>query len=139
MKQIAPDPSVLSGLVEHLHYKDGWKFSLADIDRGQGSEGLTLIINLTCQDSYHPKRVMQVNHYMIVPPAAYDERTWCRWLLDQILLVEQHEACEFFEIDGVKLFGPHHQPGRNPYTIYEIGTEEEVRTSFRGKVGDPRS
>lgn len=138
MRQIAPEPKLLTGLVERLKYKAGWKFTLGDIDRGQGSEGLTLIILVTSPDSSDPEHAtIRVNHYMIVPPAAFDERAWCRWLFDQILLVEQHEAAEFFRVDGVKIFGPHHQPGQNPYSIIEIGTEEETRKNWRGEVGNP--
>lgn len=42
MRQAAPDPMVLRGLVERLEYRAGWTFTLADIDRGQGSEGASV-------------------------------------------------------------------------------------------------
>jgi hypothetical protein len=132
MRQIAPDPS-LAVLVNQLKYKEGWQFTLEDIDRGQGSEGLTLIIQITCQDSYHPEKRMTVLHYMIVPAAAYDERSWCRWLLDQILLVEQHEACEFFMVDNHRPYAPNHGPGNNPYTIFDQGFREDAQTTYRGE------
>ncbi len=133
MKQLAPYPTLLEGLIDRLKYKEGWKLAIADLDRGQGSAGLTLLINLTCKDSYHPEQTMQVLHYMIIPPAAYDERSWQRWLLDQILLVEQHEACEFFLIDGKRPYAPHHGPGNNCYTIFDHGTAEDAQTTFRGE------
>jgi hypothetical protein len=132
MSQTAPDPEPLRYLVDRLSYKDGWDFSLADADRGQGSKGLTLVIRLTGPDSYHPERTISVLHYMIVPPAAYDGRAWQRWLLEQILLVERHEACEFFQISGEHRYAPNHGPGRDPYTILELGTVEDAETSFRG-------
>jgi hypothetical protein len=133
MRQIAPDPTVLAELVAKIKYKAGWHFTLGDIDRGQGSEGLTLTIYITVPDSYHPEQTMRVAHYMIVPPAAYDEQSWTRWLLDQILLVEQHEACEFFQINGHRPFAPNHGPGRNCYSIFEQGTKEDAQTTFRGE------
>ncbi len=133
MKQRAPYPIVLENLISSLQYKKGWRFVLEHLDRGQGSEGLTLTICLTCQDSYHPEQTMRVNHYMIVPPAAYDERSWQRWLFDQILLVEQHEACEFFLIDGTRPYAPHHGSGNNCYTIFDHGTKEDAQTTFRGE------
>jgi hypothetical protein len=37
---------------------------------------------------------------MPVPPAAYDARTWLRWLFDQFCLVEIHEAMEFFAVES---------------------------------------
>jgi hypothetical protein len=132
MNQVAPYPEVLAGLVRRLRYKKGWQFTLAETDRGQGSEGLTLTIRITVPDSYHPEQIFNVVHYMIVPPAAYNERSWCRWLLDQILLVEQHEACEFFLIDEHRPYAPNHGPGNNCYTIFDQGFRDDAQTTFRG-------
>lgn len=137
MRQEAPFPVVLADLIDGLRYKPGWSFTLGSIDRGQGSRGLTLIINIRTQDSYNPDLPITVSHYMLVPPAAYDMRSWRRWLLDQILLVERHEACEFFMVDDDKPYAPHHQPGHDPYTVYEYGTWEEVDTDFRGNRVHP--
>lgn len=133
MKQVAPDPTILKNLVKKLSYKKGWSFWLnEDLDRGQGSEGLTLVIHLSVPNSYQPDQTFNVVHYMIVPPAAYNERSWCRWLLDQILLVERHEACEFFQIDGHRPYAPNHGPGNDPYTIFDQGFKEDAQTDFRG-------
>lgn len=132
MRQIAPDPELLRGLVEQLRYKEGWRTWLEDLNRGQGSEGLTLIIQRSGPDSYHPERELRVNHYMPVPPAAFDVRSWRRWLLEQFLLVERHEACEFFQIGGERPYAPSHGPGNDPYLVRELGTVEDAETSFRG-------
>lgn len=134
MRQVAPEPEALYELVEKLRYKPGWSFSLVDKDRGQGSEGLTLQIYVSPVNAYHHEEPINVVHYMIVPAAAFDRRSWQRWLLDQILLVEQHEACEFFQIGDEHLYGPSHGPGNDPYLIREVGTELDQRTSFRGVV-----
>lgn len=133
MQQQAPYPELLAKLVERVQYKEGWKFSLGDLDRGQGSKGLTLIIGLTCPDTYAPAQAIRVNHYMIVPPAAFDERAWERWLFDQILLVEQHESAEFFQIGTHRPYAPNHAPGRNPYTLIDQGTPEDATTNYRGE------
>lgn len=134
VQQIAPYPKVLDGLVAALRYRPGWTFRLADIDRGQGSRGLTLVIDAKTINSYPPHGVIHVLHYMPVPPAAYDVRSWRRWLLDQCLLVDRHEACEFFEIDGDKPYAPSHGPGNDPYLIRDVGTDIDRRTSFTGEV-----
>lgn len=131
-RQEAPDPQPLRDLLASLSYKDGWRFELADTDRGQGSKGLTLQIIATVPDSYNPDRKLRVWHYMPVPPAAYDLRSWQRWLLDQVLLVEQHEAMEFFQIGDRRPYAPNHGPGRNPYTIHELGIIADAETDFRG-------
>lgn len=134
MRQEAPYPYVLAELVEALVYKPKWRFTLEDLDRGQGSQGLTLCILITTMDSYNHERQRSVMHYMLVPPAAYDVRSWRRWLFEQILLVERHEAAEFFTIDGTKPYAPHHGPGNDPYIVFDHGTDEDVRTSYKGEV-----
>jgi hypothetical protein len=139
MRQEAPYPAALADLVDRLEYRDGWTFGLTGLDRGQGSIGLTLIITVATVNSYPPHERMKVAHYMPVPPASFDERSWQRWLFEQILLVERHEAMEFFTIhdtptsaEFVKPYAPSHAPGNDPYLVREVGTSEDQRTSFRG-------
>lgn len=132
--QTAPYPEELAVLVAHLTYKAGWEFTLESIDRGQASIGLTLIIQITTPDSYHPERMRIVNHYFPVPPAAYMVGAWQRWLFEQVLQVEKHEAMEFFTVEGQKPFAPNHGPGQDPYAIKEVTTEKERRTSYLGVV-----
>lgn len=155
MRQIASRPGPLYSLVSRLQYRPGWEFSLLDLDRGQGSEGLTLVITTQGYNSYHTARgeTYQVNHYMPVPPAAYDERSWQRLLFEQLLLVERHECMEFFafrvvpaghpseftsledeQCGLIRPYAPNHGPGNDPYTVRELTTETEQRTSFRGGV-----
>ncbi|HVX56447.1 MAG TPA: hypothetical protein VHA37_01835 [Candidatus Saccharimonadales bacterium] len=134
--QKAPFPEILDTLVNKLKYKPGWVFDLGRIDRGQGSEGLTLAIYIDCVDTYNPDRRIRIVHYMPVPPAAYNEVSWKRWLLEQILLVERHEACEFFQIDGSRPYAPHHGPGFDPYQIFEHGELQDARTNFLGQKRD---
>jgi hypothetical protein len=54
---------------------------------------------------------------MAVPPTSWERTAWIRWVFDQILLVERHEAMEFYSVAGEKPFFPAHGPGRNPYTV----------------------
>lgn len=130
----APWPDDLEMIVATLRYKPDWSFSLGDVDRGQGSKGLTLSILIVTPDSYDHSSRRRVVHYMPVPPAAYDFRSWRRWVFNQIGLVEDHERAEFFELDGDKPYAPSHGPGNDPYMIREVGTDVDRRTSFRGEV-----
>lgn len=136
MVQTAPHPAPLDLLVQRLAYRPGWAFALKDLDRGQGSRGMTFVVTTVGYNSYHPDRgeTYRVHHYFPVPPAAYDERSWRRWLLDKLMEVERHEACEFFQIDGERPYAPHHGPGNDPYIVFEHGTDEDARTSFRGEI-----
>ena len=138
MRQEAPFPEALADLVQLLHFKAGWQFYLIDTHRGQGSKGLTLVINITGPDAYHPERLVSVNHYMIVPAASYDRRSWRRWLFEQIGLVDDHERCEHFMIGEDRPYAPSHGPGNDPYLIREVGTLEDQQTSFRGELNPPR-
>lgn len=136
MTQTAPYPAALAELVEEGGYRPGWRAYLRDLDRGQGSKGLTLVIETLGYNSYHPElgETYRVRHYMPVPPAAFDRRSWQRWLFEQFLLIERHEACEFFTVAGQRPYAPSHGPGNDPYIVREIGTELDARTSFRGTV-----
>lgn len=142
--QTATYPDVLAGLVGDLTYRPGWRFRLAsDFPRDQDPEsgevtgrGLTFIVTTVGYDSYHPDRgqTYRVNHFFPVPPATYDVRSWRRWLLDRLLEVERHEACEFFAIAGQRPYAPSHGPGNDPYLIREVGTDLDVRIRFTGEV-----
>lgn len=139
MQQTAPWPEILESLVTRLEYRPGWRFALEDIPRGQGSAGLTLAIYSLGYDTYHPENgeTYRVVHYFPVPPAAFDERSWRRWLLERLLEVEKHEACEFFQIDGERPYAPHHGPGNDPYIVFDHGDDIDVRTSYLGMVKEP--
>jgi hypothetical protein len=141
MTQVAPYPMVLRELLDVFRYRAGYRFALEDdYDRGQGSVGLTLIINITGPNAYHPTQFVSVNHLFPVPPAAYDVRSWRRWLFDRIGDVDDHERCEWFMVGDDRPYAPSHGPGNDPYLIREVGTLEDQRTSFRGEVAaDPRT
>lgn len=138
MTQSAPYPQALADLVEKTSYRRGWQVWLTDpdYDRGQGSVGLTLIIRTATVNSYPPHDPMCVDHLFPVPPAAYDDRSWQRWLFEQFLLVERHECMEFFTVAGDKPYAPSHGPGNDPYLVREIGTELDQKTKFTGEISD---
>jgi hypothetical protein len=140
--QTAPYPQALAHLVDCLEYRsrEGWHVSLEDIDRGQGSKGLTLIVLRSGPDTYNPDQTLRVNHYFPVPPAAYDWRSWQRWLFDRLGDVDTHERCENFLVHDspgsghvMRPYAPSHGPGNDPYLVRELGTMEDVETSFRGE------
>lgn len=139
MWQTAPYPDALKELVDELelplHPK--WDvYLLDDYDRGQGCRGMTLDVVTWGLDSYHPERgeTYRVHHFFIVPAAAYNKRSWQRWLFDQLMLVELHEGMEGFVIDGSRPYSPNHGEGHDPYIIRELATDEERRTSFKNVV-----
>jgi hypothetical protein len=137
MTQTAPYPHALQEVVDQAEYRPGWRLFLRHEVRDQGEikgEGLTFCVSSLGYDTYHPDRGEQyrVLHTFIVPAATYDKRAWTRWVLDCLLLIEQHETCEFFQVAGGRPFAPNHGPGRNPYSIVELSTVEDAETRFTG-------
>lgn len=105
--QVAPWPAELAALIGELTYREGWEFHLYDdYDRGQGSRGLTLIITVTTPNSYQLDQTIRVAHLFPIPPAAYDTRSWRRWLFERIGDVETHERCEFFLLRDDSTYDP---------------------------------
>lgn len=134
--QSAPYPEALALMVKKLVHRPGWTFELHEVDRDQGCVGLTLSIYITTVNSYNHDEIKRIHHLMPVPTAAYDDRSWQRWLFDQCSLVDLHESAEFFTINGTKPYAPSHGPGNNPYLIRELGTEIDIHTDFRGGVNE---
>jgi hypothetical protein len=153
--QIAPWPDEWVDLIATFRYKPGWSFKFVP-DLGRDFEpddhrherppigrGATLVITSLTYNSYSEYAAnaipdYRVNHYKIIPAATFNRNAWKRWILDQCIEVEIHEACEFARFIGVdgdeRPFAPLHGPGENPYTIHEFSTEEQRRTSFRGEM-----
>jgi hypothetical protein len=155
MRQYAPFPTLLADIVKATAYKSGWEFRLIDVERdhesvhGGSAGGLTLEVLARTDDAYKLGARRSVIHYFPVPAATYDERSWRRWVLDCLVKIETHEACEFFRLEGpsyddgtiatrdirtIRPFAPNHGPGRDPYTIFDYATDTDRRTSFRGEV-----
>jgi hypothetical protein len=131
----APYPAELADIVETMRYRPGWVFRLKDIDRGQGSEGLTFIVISQGFDTYNIDRgeTYRVQHFFPVPPASYGRQSWERWVLDRLIEVETHEACEFFVVGDKRPFPPVHAPGWDPYAVREPLELEAAETSYKGE------
>ena len=106
----------LRPLVETIRYKPGWEFAL----RAEGGGLHVLLIRVHGTDNRNHRDPWIADHTLPIPPVPFSTEEWARWILDQILLVERHEACESFELLGVRPFFPPHGPGVNPYEIRRI-------------------
>ena len=97
-----------------LGYKPGWRFKVA----GPGGRFLCVYSDTLESRGREARRLTQ--HQFEFPADGFtDDRDAARWVLDCILLAEQHEACEFLTLDGVAVFWPHHQDEGSPYEIVE--------------------
>lgn len=115
---------ILSGLIPRIGYKPGWSFELLNRERTSehlaGSTGLTLVIRAIVYNSVEGGTT-NVAHLFAPPPAAWNERTWRRWVFDCIMQVELHEAMEFFSFGDHRPLFPAHGIGENPYEVCERG------------------
>jgi hypothetical protein len=144
-RQVGPDDStaILAGLVQRLTYKPKkppgrprlravptykpkWRFATRPRAGQPGPDALHQ--RRRHPEQPRPETTTSFLHLMPVFPAAFNERAWMRWILEQILLVERHEALEFFKIDGESPYFPAHGPGDDPYTVMEIRTRDEAHT-----------
>jgi hypothetical protein len=134
-------------MVAKLAYKDGWEFELSDplyTPDASRFEPMRvrryLRVRARCTDSVTGKPT-EIIHQIAVPwmveeapPDEAKERFLRRWLLDAIIGIERHEACEFFTLDGAKPFFPPHEPGSDPYVVRELPVEDwpRVERAARG-------
>jgi hypothetical protein len=110
----------LFNLVRTVKYKPGWSVYLGLEFADDGSGGLKLFIISSTQNSMNPSESINVRHEFLVPRASYNRDTWAAWIFDRFRDVETHEAGEFFKIDDVREFAPHHANGEDPYRVWHI-------------------
>lgn len=88
----------LRKLLRDFTYRPGWTFNVV---------GGLLLIEATVVDTDNPKQMIPLNFQVGLPSGVRDGFDWTCWLFHQIMTVEEHEAREFFKINGVKVYDPH--------------------------------
>lgn len=76
-------------------------------------------------DTYDRSRMRLTRHEFVVPVATYHQGAWTRWVFDRIASIELHETCESFQVNGVRIYAPHHGNGEDPYAFWPGGTAEQ--------------
>jgi len=109
---VAASATIAATLVPTLAYKPGWTFKIG----GPGRQFLCVFARTT--DSQNPATERTTQH-MFPLPAVTDAREFLRWVFEQLLLAELHEAGEFFSAGGHCPFFPHHQDEGSPYERVE--------------------
>lgn len=113
-------PEHLGELVESIEYKPGWMVYLQEEWDDDGSGGLKLQIISNTENSFDFGTRIRVRHSFLVPNASYNRDSWAAWIFDRVRDVETHEVGEFFRIDGVREFAPHHGNGEDPYRVWHV-------------------
>jgi hypothetical protein len=72
-------------------------------------------------------QMRHTRHEFVVPVATYHKAAWTRWVFDRFMGIETHEACESFQVNGIRIYGPHHGNGEDPYAFWPGGTREQKR------------
>lgn len=98
-------------LVASIRYKPGWSFKVA------GPRGRLLCVFARTPDSADPSRERVTQHQFPLPDL--DPPDFFRWVFRCLLLCEQHEAGEFFAVDGFRPHFPHHQDEGSPYELVD--------------------
>ena len=133
--------SQLQETVAHLKYKPGWSFHLHSgltFAPSAGTAAVTVpvapLFLVICARVLHSGtgREITLEHVFAVPPEDYVV-PWHWWLLDRVLDVERHEACEFFAIGDERPFYPEHGPGADLYRITERAARGPVSPSATGE------
>lgn len=115
------EPPGLRDIVESIDYKPGWVFELGKAVSREGMPATpALYIISDTQDSFDFSRRRRIRHEFLVPPAVYSRNEWVAWIFDRVSSVETHEAGEFFRVNGVREFAPHHGNGENPYRVWHV-------------------
>lgn len=112
---------ILKDLIDKITYKPHWQIYLGYEVGKDGSGGWHLFVVSYTDDSLDPSRTIRVRHGFLIPAASYNRDTWVAWVFDRLRDVETHEAGEFFRVNGVREFAPHHGNGENPYLVWHVG------------------
>ena len=106
-------------LLPNVHYQPGWTFTL-----WQHHGEVVLAIDLDTVDTYNPDTTRLIGHRFTVPHASIIGPITARcWLLDRIIDVHQHEACEWYREGDVRPFDPHHHYTQHAYQIHDWTTQ----------------
>lgn len=91
----------LQQLLRRVKYRPGWEFSI--------NEDGAVVVTAEVVDSYDHSHTIPLVLRKFLPMHVRHDFEWERWLFEFVIMeVERHEAREFFEVDGVKIFDPHH-------------------------------
>jgi hypothetical protein len=121
MRPLEPfEPPGLRDLIDSLTYKPGWKFDLRVFSEGDEPRGWAFYVTSDTENSLDFDKRVRVLHEFLVPPASWNRDVWAAWLFDRVRDVESHEAGEFFRLDGVREFAPHHGNGEDPYRVWHV-------------------
>jgi hypothetical protein len=107
----------LADLLADFTYQPGWTFTLWHL------EGETVLaIDHDTVDTNQPDTPRTIGHRFARFTEPADRPTARRWLLDRIIDVHTHEACEWFTEGDTRPYDPHHNYRQHAYQIHDWTT-----------------
>jgi hypothetical protein len=116
-------------LTEIVYTRDPVPHDRFRLVRNDPSNYAVLYVFTYNPNTYRPEEMRHTRHEFIVPVATYHKAAWTRWVFDRIASIEHHETCESFQVDGVRIYAPHHGNGEDPYAFWPGGTAEQKSKS----------
>lgn len=118
---------ILEQVVAEATYTDRTRFELVRDDEDDASNYALLYVFIHAPNSYYDdRRDRYTRHEFVVPVATYDRTNWIRWVFERVESAAIHEVCEWFMINGKRVYPPHHGNGEDPYVKWHLGTEEQA-------------
>lgn len=124
---------VLEELAKQVTYKPGWMCYITHEIGDDGSGGWKLCIVSDTEDSMNRGHRRRTRFEFLIPAASYNRNNWAVWLFERHVDVERHEAGEFFQINGVREFAPHHGNGEDPHITWHMS---DYATANKGPGDD---
>lgn len=127
MSRFAQSWDLLEAALDTIHYtRDEWPDSERfKLYRNDGDNYAVLYIFTHKPNTYRPGEIRHTRHEFVVPVATYHQVAWTRWVFDRIAAIELHETCESFQVNGERIYAPHHGNGEDPYAFWPGGTVEQ--------------
>lgn len=114
----------LGAVVDAASYTDGTRFAL---ERDDDSNYAILYVFIHAPNSYREDRADRYTRSeFVVPVATYDRANWTRWIFDRVKATAIHKVCEWFQVDGERIYPPNHGNGEDPYVEWHLNTAERA-------------
>jgi hypothetical protein len=123
---------VLAEVLQHIDYTrdplpDTWRRGRFVLEQMPRDNYAVLYIFTYNPNTYRRNEMRLTRHEFVVPVATYNKAAWTRWVFDRIASIEMHETAECFEVDGQRVYAPHHGNGEDPYVPWYGANPEAMK------------
>jgi hypothetical protein len=99
----------LEAMLARVTYKPGWRLEIRPSPAQGVQKALYVVAEIA--NSWRPEEDGYFGRSAPIPPSL-DKAAFYRFVFEEVLEMERHEAREWFRVDGVPPFDPHREePG----------------------------